>query len=243
MTRMCSWPWAHLGNCPARSIPMPSKGTSMMGSGLSWLGGGVLGDVFCQVGQDWQKRLTSASIVVELVGWCWPLQGDQQLGASRYRSRKRLGRCWEDSPSLPLSDASKPGHWRAPFTGFFPRRLPLGLTGCMAAASRWSKPGQFLPRRTGTSWSFTTPTSTCQVPGAAEMFTLRTGTCHVSPCTHVIGTQDFTRLIALPSPVGRGTGGRWSWPLLLDLPLVGHGARYSLTTTSVREVSVSTGRR
>ncbi len=59
---MCSWPWADLGNRPTRSIPMRSKGTSMMGSGISGLGGGVLWDVFWQVGQDWQKRLTSASI-------------------------------------------------------------------------------------------------------------------------------------------------------------------------------------
>ncbi len=97
-----------------------------------------------------------------------------------YRSRKRLELCWGDSPSLPLSEASKVGRWRAPLAGLFRRRLPLVLTGCTAAASRRSNPGQSLPRRMGTGRSFITPTSTGQAPGAAEMVTLRAGTCRVA---------------------------------------------------------------
>ncbi len=90
-----------------------------------------------------------------------------------YRSRKRLGRCWGDSPSLPLSEASKTGHWRAPLIGLFLRRLPLGLTGCKVAACRRSNPSQSLPRRTGTGRSLTTPTSTGQALGPAKIITLR----------------------------------------------------------------------
>ncbi len=87
----------------------------------------------------------------------------------------------------------------------------------MAAASTCSKPGQSLPRRTGTGRSFSTPTSTGQAPDAAEMVTLRTGTCRVSPCTHVIGKEDFVspqgartqgciRLTALPESSRAGNG-------------------------------------
>ncbi len=61
MTRMCSCPRADFGNGPTRSIPMRSKGTSMMGSGMSGVGGGGLGEVFWQIGQAWQKLFTSAS--------------------------------------------------------------------------------------------------------------------------------------------------------------------------------------
>ncbi len=53
----------------------------------------------------------------------------------------------------------------------------------MAAASTWSKPGQSLPRRTGTGRSFSTPTSTGQAPGADGH----------SPVRHMSGLSMHTR--------------------------------------------------
>ncbi len=61
MTRMCSWPRADLGSGPTRSIPIRSKGTSIIGSGISGVGGGVRGAVRWHTGHAWQNLLTSAS--------------------------------------------------------------------------------------------------------------------------------------------------------------------------------------
>ncbi len=58
---MCSCPRADFGSGPTRSIPIRSKGTSIMGSGISGDGGGVCGDVRWHSGHAWQNRLTSAS--------------------------------------------------------------------------------------------------------------------------------------------------------------------------------------
>ncbi len=48
---MCSWPRADFGSGPTRSMPIRSKGTSMMGNGINGLGGGVLGEVRWHVGR------------------------------------------------------------------------------------------------------------------------------------------------------------------------------------------------
>ncbi len=58
---MCSWPRADLGSGPTRSIPIRSKGTSIIGSGISGVGGGVRGAVRWHTGHAWQNLLTSAS--------------------------------------------------------------------------------------------------------------------------------------------------------------------------------------
>lgn len=119
-------------------------------------------------------------------------------------------RFWEgDSSYLPLSKASRTGCRRGPFTDPRGRWLLFRLAGCMAAASRWSNPGQSLPNRMGMGRSFTIPTLTDQAPGVAEIVTRRAGTCRVSPCIHVIGRTAFVTL--------RG-GRRWDWMRLTVLP-------------------------
>ncbi len=72
------------------------------------------------------------------------------------------------------------------------------------------------PKKDG-DWQILQATSTGQAPGAAEMVTLRTGTCWVSPCRHVIRRealvskqgarmQGCIRLTVLPESSTAGNG-------------------------------------
>lgn len=62
MTRVYSCPWADLKSRPTRSISTLSKGTPVMGRGMSGTGTGLAGAVCWHRGHHWQKFLTYASI-------------------------------------------------------------------------------------------------------------------------------------------------------------------------------------
>ncbi len=157
---MCSCPRADLGNGPTRSIPIRSKGTSMMGSGISGLGGGFLGDVTWQVGQAWQNSFTSVSIPGQwnrsrIRGSCWPARDVPPWGVS-VPTPTRSPSSYEAPPAVifpsPLRCATqysrpfwttKCGRGWGPGWTYFPSRIRTWAQQCFSrSSSRCSRPNE-----------------------------------------------------------------------------------------------------
>ncbi len=94
---------------------MRSKGTSMMGSGISGLGGGFLGDITWQVGQAWPNSFfarhpfSASGTGPESVGLCWPARDGPPWGVSVLTPTRSLS-LYEAPPAVIFPPPSAARH-------------------------------------------------------------------------------------------------------------------------------------